>query len=138
VPLGFCPRYLIGDRHAWVVGKVAPGTERKNVVALEFTFRGYFEKNAEGDEKTRSSCDDRPYPIFHLLEVQGERAMGVMDEEPKVLQGPGRIAPIPDAGPKPVTLDAGVVAKPVPVKMKRGRKRKLRRRVKRRQRSRRR
>ena len=137
VPLGFCPRYLIEDRHAWVVGQVAPGKERPNIAALEFTFRGYFVKNDEGDEKTRSSCDDRPYPIFHLLEVQGERPMGVVDQEPKVLRGPGRVAALPDAGPKPVSLDAGVAAKPVPVKMKRAKKRKLRRRVKRRARSRR-
>ena len=31
VPLGFCPRYIVGDRHAWVVGKIAPGTERKQI-----------------------------------------------------------------------------------------------------------
>lgn len=101
VPLGFCPRYIVGDRHAWVVGKLAPGTEREAIERRVFVFRGYFETDAEGHEKTRSSCDDRPYPIFHLVEMVDERLMELAEAEPKILRGPGRVEVIADPVPVP-------------------------------------
>ena len=101
VPLGFCPRYISGDRHAWVVGNIAPGTERTAIERRVFVFRGYFELDAEGHEKTRSSCDDRAYPIFNLVELVDERMMDLGEAEPKVLRGPGRIEVIADPVPVP-------------------------------------
>ena len=143
VPLGFCPRYIIGDRHAWVVGKIAPGTERDAIERRAFVFRGYFEIDAEGHEKTRSSCDDRAYPIFHLVDMVDERLMALGEAEPKVLRGPGRVEiiadPVPAPGPKAVAaeaIDEPAVKAPAKRRFKGKRNRKTRRRVKqRRQRS---
>jgi len=136
VPLGFCPRYIVGDRHAWVVGKIAPGTERKQIERRKFVFRGYFELDAEGTEKVRSSCDDRPYPIFHLVDLVDERLMELGEAEPKVLRGPGRIEAI--APPPPPVIAAPVEPKaqepaaknPAKRRYRGKRKRKMRRRVK--------
>ena len=60
VPLGFCPRFIVGDRHAWVVGKVAPGKERDQLERRVFTFRGC--RTDAREERTRRT-DDRAYPI---------------------------------------------------------------------------
>jgi len=134
VPLGFCPRYIIGDRHAWVVGKIAPGKERDQVEARKFVFRGYFELDAEGNEKVRSSCDDRPYPIFHLIDLVDERLMELGEGEPKVLRGPGRIeviAPPPVvAAPVDAKAEEPAAKKPAKRRYRGKRKRKVRRRVK--------
>ena len=137
VPLGFCPRYIVGDRHAWVVGKIAPGTERDEIERRVFGFRGYFETDAEGHEKTRSSCDDRAYPIFHLVEVVDERLMELGEPEPKVLRGPGRVQIIADPVPAPrppVVVDDATgqpaVKKSRQRRFKGKRNRKTRRRVK--------
>ena len=137
VPLGFCPRYIIGDRHAWVVGQIAPGTERQAIERRVFTFRGYFELDAEGYEKTRSSCDDRAYPIFHLVEMVGERLMELGEEEPKIVRGPGRVEVIADPvpAPSPQTIvdevtDQPAVTKPRQRRFEGKRNRRTRRRVK--------
>jgi hypothetical protein len=118
-----------------VVGKIAPGTERKQIERRKFVFRGYFELDAEGTEKVRSSCDDRPYPIFHLVDLVDERLMELGEAEPKVLRGPGRIeviAPPPPIIAAPVEPKAQEPAAKNPAKRRyRGkRKRKMRRRVK--------
>ena len=137
VPLGFCPRYIVGDRHAWVVGKIAPGTERDAIERRVFVFRGYFETDAEGHEKTRSSCDDRAYPIFHLVDMVDERLMELGEAEPKILRGPGRVQIIADPVPVPrppvvedEPTDQPAVKEPRKRRYKGKRKRRTRRRVK--------
>jgi hypothetical protein len=94
VPLGWCPRYIIGDRHAWIVGKIAPNGERADIRRTIFALRGRFLTDAAGLERVRSSCAKRPYPVFELLEVVSERPMTDADGEPQVGRGPGS----PDAG----------------------------------------
>ena len=132
VPLGFCPRFLIEDRHAWVVGKVAPGNERPQVAQMEFAFRGYFVVDEDGKEKVRSSCDSRPYPIFHLLELKDERLTAAGEPEPKVTRGPGVVVPPADPVPKEV-VEEKVEPKPAKArKTKRRLKRKKRRQRRRR------
>jgi hypothetical protein len=97
VPLGWCPRYIIGDRHAWIVGKIAPNGERADIRQTVFALRGRFLTDDAGGEKVRSKCANRPYPVFELLEVMGERPMTDADAEPRVQRGPGS----PDAGQAP-------------------------------------
>ena len=133
VPLGFCPRYIIGDRHAWVVGKIAPGTERQAIERRTFVFRGYFVVDAEGNEKIRSSCDDRPYPIFHLVDLIDERTMELGEAEPKILRGPGRAElVVPSAPPPPVAVPAVTNTEPAAEKPTKRRYRGKRKRNKRR------
>ena len=140
VPLGFCPRFIVGNRHAWVVGMVAPGKERDQLERRVFTFRGAFELDGEGEERTRSSCDDRAYPIFRLSEVTEERLMALGEPEPKVTRGPGSI-PKPEplvapATPAPAAKDAAepgapaATAAPAKRRFKGKRNRRTRRRVK--------
>ena len=120
-----------------MVGQIAPGTERQAIERRVFTFRGYFELDAEGYEKTRSSCDDRAYPIFHLVEMVGERLMELGEEEPKIVRGPGRVEVIADPvpAPSPQTIvdevtDQPAVTKPRQRRVEGKRNRRTRRRVK--------
>ena len=134
VNLGFCPRYLIEDRHAWMVGKLAPGKEKARIAEVEFTLRGYFLTDEAGAERVRTSCDKRPYPIFHLLEVVSERLVEPGEPEPKVTRGPGAYVPPPEPTPEPKVKEeivpaAAAVKKVKKRKRKRKRRRRLRRRV---------
>jgi hypothetical protein len=104
VPLGWCPRYLVGDRHAWLVGKIAPTGERSDLRQRVFTFRGRFLTTDAGAELVRTSCDNRRYPVFELFEVVGERPMTDADAEPQVARGPGAS----DAGRAAVAADGGL------------------------------
>jgi hypothetical protein len=106
VPLGWCPRYIVGDRHAWLVGKIAPSGERPDVRRTVFNFRGRFLTTDAGAELVRTSCDNRPYPVFELFEVVGERPMTEVDNEPIVGRGPGA----PDAGPPAAPAAAAAAA----------------------------